>query len=66
MSKEDDTTDKSPSIRDRVDASDDFGAALDQSVGLVTANKKLLLLLVVASFILVLWLAYPYLVGIVG
>ena len=61
----DDSTD-TPTIGDRVEASEDFSAALDQSVGLVTANRKLLFVLVLASFALLLWLAYPYLVSLLG
>ena len=61
----DDSTD-TPTIGDRVEASEDFSAALEQSVGLVTANRKLLVLLVLASFALLLWLAYPYLVSLLG
>lgn len=68
MAKEDtdDDTADPPSIGDRVEASDDFTAALEQSVGLVKANRKLLILLVIASLAFLLWVTYPYLAALVG
>lgn len=68
MAKEDtdDDTADTPSIGDRVEASDDFTAALEQSVGLVKANRKLLILLIITSLAILLWVTYPYLAALVG
>ena len=68
MAKEDtdDDTADTPTIGDRVDASEDFTAALEQSVGLVKANRKLLILLIIASLAFLLWVTYPYLAALFG
>lgn len=62
---DEDSTD-TPTIGDRVEASEDFTAALEQSVGLVKSNRRLLILLVLASFIILLWITYPFLSSLVG
>ena len=55
-----DVTTEEPTLADRVEASEDFGAALEQSKELLMEHRRILLLLVLGSLLLaVLAIAYP-------
>lgn len=66
MSRDDqsgETTEDPPSLGDRVEASEDFRASLEQSVGLVKEHRRLLILLALASLLAFgVLVVYPYLV----
>lgn len=51
-----------PTLADRVEASDDFRGALEQSTELAMDHRRLLLILVLGSLLLTaVLIAYPYL-----
>ena len=58
----DETEPDDPTLADRIEASEDFRASIEQSVGLVRQHRRILLLLMIASIVIVgLVFVYPYL-----
>ncbi len=56
-----DTESDGPTLSDRVEASDDFRTALEQSTGIVVQHRRIFLLLVIGSLLIVaIVIGYPF------
>lgn len=70
MSRDDSPTEadasepEAPTLADRVEASDDFGAALQQSTSLIAQDRRIVLILMLVGALLVgIVIVYPRLLG---
>lgn len=65
MTEDDSSRDREPddpTLADRIEASEDFRASIEQSVALVRQHRRILFLLVIASLVVAgLVFVYPYL-----
>ncbi|WP_290815301.1 hypothetical protein [Halovivax sp.] len=56
-----DTESDEPTLSDRIEASDDFRTALEQSTGIVVQHRRIFLLLVIGSLLLAaILIGYPF------
>ncbi len=56
-----DTESDGPTLSDRVEASDDFRTALEQSTGILVQHRRIFLLLVIGSLLLAaIVIGYPF------